>query len=498
MKKPVSTTKGVPATQELSKVKTYITGLDEVLRGGLPEGRTTLVSGGPGCGKSILGLEFVYRGALNGEPGVFITFEESAAAVRNNARTLGWDLEKLEKEGRIFLMEGRISPRAILSGDFDLMGLMAIIEGQAKAMGARRVVLDSLDMILRLYNNFAREREELYSIYEWLYGKCLTSLITVKIIGESGVSTQYSFLEFMSDCVILLDQRMLDQVATRRLRVVKYRGSGFGRNEYPCAITGDGFHLIPLSGMTLNTAALGRKFSTGYPAMDKILGGGFSYGSSIIISGTTGTGKTTLACSTMLAACQRGERVLYINFEESEQAMLENMLSPGIDLRPMVKAGLFRIIPGMPESMGAEEHLLRFMLIIDEFKPNHLVVDAISSTRRMGSTQAAYEYLVRLGGSCKEKGISCFYINQTESSHDMYDISGMGVSSFTDAIILLRFFDTGDEVRRQLLVLKSRGTKHSSRYYEMTITDQGFKLKPFRIVPGTFRSGPSEEKGGAL
>ncbi|HUU27667.1 MAG TPA: circadian clock protein KaiC [archaeon] len=497
MKKPVSTTKGVPASQELPKARTYISGLDEVLRGGLPEGRTTLVSGGPGCGKSVLGLEFIYQGALNGEPGIFITFEESAAAVRNNARTLGWDLEKLEKEGRLFLMEGRVNSRVILSGDFNLKGLLAIIEGQARTMGARRVVLDSLDVILRLYNDLARESEELNTIYEWLYDKGLTSLITVKTFGDSGLSSRYSFLEFMSDCVILLDQRMLDQVATRRLRVLKYRGSGFGRNEYPCAITGDGFHLIPLSSMTLNSDSLGRKFSTGQPDFDEILGGGFSQGSSIILSGSTGTGKTTMACSTMLAACQRGERVLYINFEESERAMLENMLSPGIDLRPMVKAGLFRIIPGIPEAMGAEEHLLRFMSIIDEFKPDHLVVDAISSTRRMGSIQAAYEYLVRLGGSCKEKRITCFYINQTEGSHDLYDISGMGVSSFTDAIILLRFFDTGDQVRRQILVLKSRGTKHSSHYYEMMITDQGFELKPFRNVLGTLRSQQFEDRGEA-
>jgi len=359
------------------------------------------------------------------------------------------------------------------------------------------VCSSDLDVILRLYNDLARESEELNTIYEWLYDKSLTAIITVKTLGDTGVSSRYSFLEFMSDCVILLDQRMLNQVATRRLRVLKYRGSGFGRNEYPCAITGDGFHLIPLSAMTLNTSGLGPKFSTGQPTLDEILGGGFSRGSSIILSGSTGTGKSTMACSAMLAACRRGEKVMYINFEESEQAMLENMLSPGIDLRPMVKAGLFRIIPGIPEAMGAEEHLLRFMLIIDEFKPDHLVVDAISSTRRMGSIQAAYEYLVRLGGSCKEKKITCFYINQTEGSHDLYDISGMGVSSFTDAIILLRFIDTGDQVRRQLLVLKSRGTKHSSHYFEMTITDNGFELEPFRNVPGTLRSRQFEDRGEA-
>lgn len=465
-----------PSVGALPKVATGIGGLDDILEGGLPKGRTTLVIGGPGTGKTVLALEFVYRGAVAGEPGIIVAFEEEADAVRRNAASLGWDLARLEDAGQIFLMEARLDADVVLSGPFNLKGLLAIIGGQAARMGARRIVIDALDVLLEVFDDPVQQRSEVYALHRWLADNGFTSILTMKTSPRGELLPQYAFLDFLVDCSVYLDQRMSEQVSTRRLRVIKYRGSGFGRNEYPYSITQDGMKLVPTSTVALWHEPLGAKMSTGHPRLDELMEGGIRRTSCVLISGSTGTGKTTLACTFVRAAHQRGEKVFYIGFEESEAAMVGSMLSPGIDLRPALQAGTLQVMTAMPEAMGAEEHLIRALSTLDVFQPQHVVVDAISSCKLMGGEQAAFDYLVRLVNACKERGITSMLLDQTAGSQAGHEISDIGISSLVDAAILLRYVQEKDEIKRVLLILKSRGSRHSNRYHEFLITDQGIDI----------------------
>jgi circadian clock protein KaiC len=463
--------------QKLDKAASYISGFDEILYGGLPAGRTTLIEGSPGTGKSVLGLEFLYRGALAGQPGIFVAFEERASAVRRNARTLGWNLEELEEAGKLAIIEARPDPETVVSGDFNLSALLAIIEGQSKAMGAKRIALDALDVLLRLYNDPVRERSEIYALHEWLLDRAMTTIITVKGGEGYSVSLRYEFLEFMADCVIRLIQRPGEWVATRELQVIKYRGSDFGRNGYPFVIQPGGISVIPISEFGLQHQPLGPYISSGNAQLDEVLGGGFRGGSSILLAGSTGTGKTTISNIFVKAACDRGEKVLYLGFEESEEAMVGNMLSPGIDLQPAIDAGLLKVITAMPEAYGTEKHLVRTFKLIDDLKPAHVVVDAISAFERMGSGRAAYEFAMRLVNWCRDRGITLLMTNQSaEGAEDRAIISGLGISSMIDTLLWLRFVEVGNQLERALLVIKSRGSKNSNQYHRFLITDHGIEI----------------------
>ena len=460
----------------IKKVPTGIVGLDEVLRDGLPAGRMTLFSGGPGSGKSLMGLQSLLHSAGAGEPGILVLFEERAAAVRQNARSLGWDLATLERKNLLFLMDARVNPELVISGDFSVKGLLAILDHQAKAMGARRIVFDAVDTLLHLYDSPSRERQELYAMHEWLLNKGLTAIMTVKTVQKDESPFRYAFLDFMADCVIHVDQRVTGQITTRRLRVVKYRGSGYGRNEYPFIIGENGINVIPITSNVLQHRSPGPHVSSGQVQLDGMLGGGYRRGTSILIAGSPGAGKTTLACSFAQAACKRGERVLYLNFEESPESMVSNMLSPGILLAPMIKSGKLVIQSYLPEAMGVEEHLLHALNALDEIHPQHVVVDAISACNRMGSKQAAFEYLMRVLNTCKERGITCFYLNQAIGPDVTGEISGIGISSIIDTVVVLSQLSIGGSMKRQLIVMKSRGSKHSDRFHEYRITDRGIDL----------------------
>jgi circadian clock protein KaiC len=460
----------------LSKAPSGMSGLDDILEGGFPAGRTTLISGGPGTGKTMLGLEFLYRSALAGQPGILVSFEERAEAIRQNVRSLGWNFPALEKAGKLFILEARMNREAVLSGDFNITPLLAIIEGQAKAMGADRVVIDAIDVLLRVYNDARREQNELYGLHDWLTDHALTALLTSKRPENADRTSEYAFLEYMADCVIVLDLRVLGQVTTRRLRVVKYRGSAFASNEYPYFVDGAGNVIIPISTVSLQHKPLGQPISTGNKPLDALLGGGYRRGSSVLITGASGTGKTTLACTFVRAACARGEKVLYVSFEESGEALTSAMLSPGIDLSRGVRAGTLEFLTVMPEAMGAEQHLIRALRRIEAAKPEHVVVDAISALERMGGEQAAFDYLMRLVDFCKQQGVTAVMTNQFAGNFAQFDFSGIGFSSLIDTIILLRFVERDDEVGRTLLILKSRGSKHSNSYHRFTITGGGIKI----------------------
>ncbi len=462
---------------QIAKAPTYIGGLDDILYGGLPVGRTTMVSGGPGCGKSIMGMQFIFNGAQHGQPGMFISFEEPVTAIRQNAATIGIDFPAAEAAGNVFLYAPPINRKINKSGDFDLGGLMAIIEGQSKAMNARRLVLDGIDVLLRYYDDVAREREELYFLNDWLRAKNLTTILTVKLPPNETSVERYDFLDYMTDCVIHLDQRVIDQITTRRLRINKYRGSGHGRNEYPFIVSRNGLNLVPVSSITLKHQKMGAFISSGNDQLDEVLGGGYRRGSCVLVSGTTGSGKTTVAATFADAACRRGERVLYIDFEESEEAMIETMRSPGIDLQPHLEAEQLMFLTTMPEARGAEEHLVEAYTAIETFQPRHVVVDAISACSRMGGEQVAFEYVVRLIYACKERSITCLLTNQTAGFQNVSEISGIGISSVVDTLLFLRLVNSTGEINRLLTVVKSRGTKHSNQYREFLITDTGFELK---------------------
>ncbi len=460
----------------IRKSPTRIEGLDQILQGGLPAGRTSLIIGGPGTGKSLFGLEFLYRGALAGEPGIFISFEERAGALRENAATLGWQLAPVEQSGQLFLFDGYIDPKAVVTGDFGFQSFLAILDHKIKAMGAKAVVIDALDVLMRLINDDRREQDELLALHQWLAQRGVTALLSAKAPRDSDHARHYEFLDYLADCVIHLDNRMLGQLSTRRLRVVKYRGSGFGSNEYPFIIDAPGITLLPISEVGLSHQALGERFPTGLAALDGLIGGGFRRAASILVTGSTGTGKTTLCAHFTQAACARGEQVLYINFEESVAALVSTMQSPGIDLSTAVASGALHLLTALPEAMGAEQHLLRAHTAIKAMRPACVVLESASACKRMGTEQAAFEFLMRLINICKEMGITVVLTNQTAGFQNLDEISGIGVSSLIDTVIQLRLVEKDGSLQRQLMVMKARGSAHSQRYHEFRITDHGIDL----------------------
>lgn len=485
-------TQNAEQTYKLSKAPTHIPGLDDILEGGLPRGRTTVINGAPGSGKTLLGLEFLYRGALAGEPGIFIGFEEPVEQLRQNAATLGWDLPALERENRLFLLDGRIQPDTLVSGEFSLKGLLAIAAGKSKEMGARRIVIDALEVALRLFDEPRQVRNQMHLLNDWMQQAGLTTILTVKPLKRNGASIYEDFFDSMGDCVLALDARVSDQVTTRRLRVTKYRGSGFGRNEYPYVITDDGFHTAPISTVGLRHKPLGEKMSSGIPRLDEVLGGGYRRASCILFAGIPGTGKTILCSAFAAAACERGERTLYISFEESEAALVENVRSAGIALGQHVASGRLRFLANFPEAMGVEEHYFQALKAIEEFFPAHVVVDAISACERMGGKQAAFEYLMRLLNACKERGITILMVNQTASG-DLAEISGNGISSMVDTVIGLNYKQGYGEITRLLHVLKSRGSRHSNQQREYVVTDDGIQIRDVYLGEGEVLTGAARQ-----
>ncbi|MFO7652945.1 MAG: circadian clock protein KaiC [Candidatus Krumholzibacteriia bacterium] len=467
---PVSAADGPP--QGLPKISSGVAGLDEVLLGGFPEGRTTVLGGGPGAGKTVFGLEFAYRHALAGQGAVFASFEERAEEIRANARSLGWDLERLEREKKLALVAAALPQQTIESGSFDFRGLYLLLENRLRALDARIVVLDAVDGLFRIVKDPELLRREFVGLHAWLRDHGLTAVLTVKASQEALL---YPFLEFLADCVVVLDQRFLGQVRTRRLRVVKYRGSNFLGNEHPFLIAASGVRLLPIASLDLVQKPLGERLSTGIGRLDEYLGGGFRRGASVLIGGSSGTGKTTLACTFARAACERGERVLYVSLEESEQNLLDSVRSAGIDLRPVQASGKLRVVTAMPESAGIEEHLVRLLTAIEAHGADHIVLDAISAVQRMGDERAAFDFLVRLLGVARARGITCLYTNQMLPD-DAERISGVGMSSLIDTAISLQLRGDERELRRRLVIIKSRGSRHSLRYHLFTIGDDGLHV----------------------
>lgn len=481
---------GEPLPRALSRIPTQVAGLDEVLHGGLPEARTSLLVGGPGSAKTVLSIETLYRAAQSGRPGVFISFEESAEAIRANALSMGWDLAPLEEKGHLLLLNPNLDFRAVRAGEFSISGLLAVVEGQAERINARLIVIDALDVLMRLFSDAGRREDELFALHAWLVERRFTSILTGKPWPGRRGELGFPILEFLADCVITLDQRVVEQVSTRRLRVVKYRGSGYISNECPFVIAPEGVVMMPVSSAELRQKPLGPPRSSGHEPLDAVLGGGYRQGSAVMVAGPSGCGKTTVACTFALHAGRRGERTLYVSFEEGKQGLLSAMRSPGLDLAPLIEQGLIEILTAMPESMGVEEHLLRILRAVERFEPHHVMVDAVSAARRMGPDVSAFDFLVRLLSACRARGISCFYLNQTPQGSAASDVSGYGISSLLDTAVVLDYAWEGDEMNRSLLVLKSRGVRHSRKRHRLTISDDGISICQPPTRPGRKEDRP--------
>src|ERR1041385_3046662 len=472
MKKNITT----PHRTVLPKSPTSIQGLDEITGGALPKGRPTLVCGGAGCGKTLLAMEFLVRGATQyNEPGVFMSFEETEKELTANVASLGFDLDILIERKKIWLEHIHVERAEIeQSGEYDLEGLFIRIHHAIESIGAKRVVLDTLETLFSGLPNPTTLRAELRRLLRWLKKKGVTTIITAER-GEGNL-TREGLEEYVSDCVLLLDHRVNDQSSIRRLRIVKYRGSTHGTNEYPFLIDADGFSVLPVTSLGLNYFSSHRRISTGIARLDTMLSGkGYFRGSTVLVSGTAGTGKTSLASQFVEAACKRGERVLFFTFEESPSQLMRNMHSIGISLEPWVKKGLLQFHATRPTLYGLETHLTTSINLINKFKPGIVILDPINAFV-MGENQTEVKtMLLRLVDFLKMKGITAFFTS-LNSAGDNMEITDVYISSLIDTWLLLRDIEIGGERNRGLYVLKSRGMAHSNQIREFRLTDHGIEL----------------------
>ncbi len=467
---------GKAEERNLPKTPTGIQGLDEITGGGLPIGRPTLVCGSAGCGKTLLAMEFLVRGATQfNEPGVFMAFEETAAELTKNVRSLGFDLDALVAHKKLSLDYVRIERSEIEeTGEYDLEGLFVRLGYAIDSIGAKRVVLDTIESLFSGLSNDAILRAELRRLFRWLKDKGVTAIIT----GERGDGhlTRQGLEEYVSDCVILLDHRVMENLSTRRLRIVKYRGSVHGTNEYPFLIDEAGISVLPVTSLGLQHEVSNERISTGIARLDHMLGGqGYYRGSSVLISGTAGTGKTSVAAHFVDAACRRGEKCLYFAFEESQGQMVRNMRSIGIDLEPWIKQGLLHFHAARPTLAGLEMHLTTMHKWINDVQPRTVVVDPISNFTAAGTNTEAKSMLIRLIDLLKVKQITTLFINLT-SGGSPTEVTEMAVSSLMDTWLLLRDIELGGERNRSLYILKSRGMAHSNQLREFVLTDRGVDL----------------------
>ena len=475
----------------LPKAPTGIQGLDEITQGGFPRGRPTLVCGSAGCGKTLLSMEFLVRGITEyGEPGVFMAFEESTEELAQNVRSLGFDLDKLVRQKKLVLDFVRVERSEIEeTGEYDLEGLFIRLNAAIDAVGARRVVLDTIEALFSGLQNEGILRAELRRLFRWLKDKGVTAVITSE--RGDGTLTRRGLEEYVSDCVILLDHRVIDQVSTRRMRIVKYRGTIHGTNEYPFLIDEDGFSVLPITSLGLQHEVSNERISTGVPRLDGMLGGkGFYRGSTILIGGTAGTGKTSLAAHFVAAACARGERCLYFPFEESPAQLIRNMRSIGLNLGAPAKDGLLHIHSSRATFYGLEMHLALIHKLVQQLTPDIVAVDPIGSLVGAGSTRDANSMVIRLIDFLKIKGITTMMTNLT-SAGEVLEGTELEISSIVDSWILLRDIELGGERNRAMYVLKSRGMNHSNQLREFLLTDHGFDVLDVYVGPDGVLTGSS-------
>lgn len=460
----------------LQKAPTGIAGFDEITGGGLPTGRPSLICGGAGCGKTLFASEFLVNGIRNyEEPGVFVAFEETPDELSKNLASLGVDLQQLIRRKKLVVDYVHIERSEVQeTGEYDLEGLFIRLNHAIDSIGAKRVVLDTLEALFSGLPNEMILRAELRRLFRWLKNKGVTAIVTAER-GE-GALTRYGLEEYVADCVVLLDHRVDQQISTRRLRVVKYRGSVHGTNEYPFLIGESGISVLPVTSLGLTHRASNERISTGIPRLDTMLGGkGFFRGSSVLVSGTAGSGKSTLAAKFVESACRRGERAMYFTFEESPDQVQRNMRSVNIDLAPLVQRGLLHFHATRPTYQGLEMHLVTIHDLIQKFKPSVVIIDPITNLAEIGSMLEVKSVLTRMIDYLKLQNITTIFTSLTAGGANL-DQTEVGVSSLMDVWLVVRNLESGGERNRALYLLKARGLAHSNQVREFVMTDRGIEL----------------------
>ncbi len=484
---------------DLEKAPTGIRGIDQLTGGGFPKGRTTLIVGGPGTGKTLLGVEFAVRGAAElDEPAVIMAFEETSEELAANVKSLGHNLARLTASKKLIVDHVRVERHEIEeTGEYDLEGLFIRLNHAIESIGAKRVVLDTIESLFAGLSNAASLRAELRRLFRWLKDKGMTSVITAE--AGNGPLTREGLEEYVSDCVLLLDHRMEEQVSTRRLRVLKYRGSSHGTNEYPFLITDKGITVMPITSLAYSTRPVSKeRISSGVPRLDAMLGGGGYYrGSLVMVSGTAGTGKTSLAAKFVDAACAQGERATYLALEEPPGQVLRNMKTIGVDLERWIKKGLLEFLSPRPTVYGLETHLSTILSQVEEFTPQVVVLDPITNFDAVAPEREVGLMLVRLTSFLKNRGITALVTTLTPGGKNL-ESTTVGISSLADTWISLRDIEVGGERNRGIYVLKSRGMAHSNQIREFVLSAKGIDivdvyLGPSGVLTGSARAAREAE-----
>ena len=466
---------------QLQKCPTGIKGFDEITEGGLPKNRTTLFSGSTGTGKTLLGIDFLIHGAVQyNERGVFMSFEETEEELYKDVASLNLNLKGLVSQKKILLECVRLERRDIQEkGEFNLEGIFIRLEHAIDSIGAKRVVLDSIESLFAGVKDAGILRLEIKRLFRWLKNKEVTAIITGEL--AQGFYTRHGLEEYISDCIILLDNRVRDQISTRRIRVIKYRGSKHGTNEYPFVIDKGGLSVIPITSAGLDQPGTAKRVATGIPSLDKLFTGkGFTRGSTVLVSGTAGTGKTSLAAAFAIESCLRGERCLFLSYEESSGQLIQNMSSIGFRFEPLIKKGLLKIVSTRPSFFGLEMHLLEVYKTIAEFKPKAVVIDPLTSLIGQGNRFELQSMLTRMIDLLKSRGITGFFTSLVASTAQNDTSGEIGVSSLIDTWIVVRELEENEGKRRTrgLYIVKSRGMGHSSDIHKLILSDNGVSLEP--------------------
>jgi circadian clock protein KaiC len=474
----------------LNKLATGIAGLDTMTRGGLPEGRCTLILGGPGSGKTVLTLQTLVNGARErGEPGIFVAFEERSREIVANASTFGWNIAELI-EKQLFFLDARLPPDTTQCGQFDLTGILTGLASKAREMAARWIAFDAIDVLLSLLDNRLLEMRELYRLRDWIADSGLTGIITAKLDDTDPSSrARYSSLQFLADCVMRLEHRMHDQVSLREMRVVKYRGSSFAENLANYVLGPHGFEVANVSVATEIASVSQERLSSGIKRLDTMLSGGYYKGSTVLISGLPGTAKTTLACSFAESACQRGEKVLYIAFDEPPLEIVRNLTSVNIHLQPHIANGILSFVGANTDLGSSEEHLLKILNLTEQYHPDCLIVDPFSTLLRAGGNVLATSVARRLVSMAKHKGITLFLTSLQESGKFEIEANQMHISTIADTWIHVSYHEAAGERNRALSIIKSRGTAHSNQMRELILSANGVTLSDVYNASGAVLMG---------
>jgi len=489
---------GIP--QHLHKIATGIQGFDELSYGGLPRNRISLLKGGAGSGKTVFALQSLVSAArLRDEPGIFLAFEERPQQIIANAAGFKWDLPALLKR-KLYFMDANLSPDVVQSGEFDLRGMLAMLKAKKEEMGARWIVFDGIDVLLTLLHNPQAEIREIYRIRDWLADNGVDAAIfTAKIDNHGSGIANYGFLQFMVDCVIEFESRLECGVALHRIQVSKYRGSAFARGEFPVSFGPGGMEIAAPEPAEIQQVASNERVSVGFERLDTMLGGGLFRGSSTLITGVPGTSKTTLSGKFAEAACRRGERTLFVSFDEGADRIVQNLTSVGIRLKPHIKSGVLRMYSGRTESVAAEDHLVKLKALISEHRPRCMVIDPLSAIAKAGGLAAARSVANRFIYTAKEQKITVVVTAINEGDRPETESTDLQISTIADTWIHLSYMIRGGERNRALTIIKSRGTAHSNQVRELILDDAGPMLADVytaggEVLMGTLRWEKEDEE----